>query len=165
MTVFQNIGLDMGIIILGLAFLKFFVLACGGCPFQGAVANIYSQGTWRGLYHLLVLSSMYCLQTVRMAIPGEGNGNPLQYACLENPTDRGAWWAIIHGATKSWTRLSDSQIHTSLSYFSKDENEINNIGATTDVFNTPNHWPLATSNFSLSCNWSVSFCFLPWGFL
>ena len=39
--------------------------------------------------------------------PGEGNGNPLQYSCLENPTDRGAWWAIVHGVTKSWTRLSD----------------------------------------------------------
>ena len=32
--------------------------------------------------------------------PGEGNGNPLQYSCLENPMDRGAWWAIVHGATK-----------------------------------------------------------------
>ena len=30
--------------------------------------------------------------------PGEGNGNPLQYSCLENPIDRGAWWAIIHEA-------------------------------------------------------------------
>ena len=32
--------------------------------------------------------------------PGEGNGNPLQYSCLENPMDRGAWRAIVHGATK-----------------------------------------------------------------
>ena len=39
--------------------------------------------------------------------PGEGNGNPLQYACLENSTDRGAWWATIHGVAKSRTRLSD----------------------------------------------------------
>ena len=38
---------------------------------------------------------------------GEGNGNPLQYSCLENPMDRGAWQAIVHGVTKSWTRLSD----------------------------------------------------------
>jgi len=38
---------------------------------------------------------------------GEGNGNPLQYSCLENPMDRGAWWATVHGVTKSWTRLSD----------------------------------------------------------
>ena len=37
----------------------------------------------------------------------EGNGNPLQYSCLENPTDGGAWWAAVHGFTKSRTRLSD----------------------------------------------------------
>ena len=38
--------------------------------------------------------------------PGEGNGNPLQYSCLENPMDEGAWWAAVHGVTKSQTRLS-----------------------------------------------------------
>ena len=38
---------------------------------------------------------------------GEGNGNPLQCSCLENPRDGGAWWAAIHGVTKSWTQLSD----------------------------------------------------------
>ena len=37
---------------------------------------------------------------------GEGNGNALQYSCLENPMDRGAWWATVHGVTKSRTRLS-----------------------------------------------------------
>ena len=35
--------------------------------------------------------------------PGEGNGNPLQYSCLENPTDRGAWCAVVHGDSRSWT--------------------------------------------------------------
>ena len=35
--------------------------------------------------------------------PGEGNGNPLQYSCLKNPTDRGAWWTTVHGVTKSQT--------------------------------------------------------------
>ena len=39
--------------------------------------------------------------------PGEGNGNPLQYSCLENRMDRGAWWAAAHGVAKSWTRLSN----------------------------------------------------------
>ena len=39
--------------------------------------------------------------------PGEGNGNPLQYSCLENPMDRGAWWATVHGVEKSQTRLSN----------------------------------------------------------
>ena len=36
----------------------------------------------------------------------EGNGNPLQYSCLENSIDRGAWWATVHAATKSQTKLS-----------------------------------------------------------
>ena len=35
--------------------------------------------------------------------PGEGNGNPLQYSCLENPTDGGAWWATVQGVAKSQT--------------------------------------------------------------
>ena len=38
---------------------------------------------------------------------GEGNGNPLQYSCMENPMDRGAWQAIVNGITKSQTQLSD----------------------------------------------------------
>ena len=38
---------------------------------------------------------------------GEGNGTPLQYSCLENPMDRGAWWAAVHRVAKSQTRLSD----------------------------------------------------------
>ena len=37
----------------------------------------------------------------------EGNGTPLQYSCLENPIDRGAWWAAVHGVAKSQTQLSD----------------------------------------------------------
>ena len=46
--------------------------------------------------------------------PGEGNGNPLQYYCLENSMDRGAWWAAIYGTAKSWTRLSAcTHAHTS----------------------------------------------------
>ena len=44
--------------------------------------------------------------------PGGGNGNPLQYSGLENPMDRGAWWAIVHLVAKSWTRLNDgTNIH------------------------------------------------------
>ena len=38
--------------------------------------------------------------------PIGGNGHPLQYSCLENPMDRGAWWAVVHRVSKSWTRLS-----------------------------------------------------------
>ena len=42
--------------------------------------------------------------------PGEGNGYPLQYSCLENPMHRGAWRATVHGIAKSWTRLSDDTL-------------------------------------------------------
>ena len=38
---------------------------------------------------------------------GEGNSNPLQYSCLENPMDRGAWWATVHGVEKSQARLNN----------------------------------------------------------
>ena len=45
--------------------------------------------------------------------PGEENGNPLQYFCLENPMDRGAWQAAVHWVAKSQTRLSDfTHTHT-----------------------------------------------------
>ena len=43
--------------------------------------------------------------------PGEGNGNPLQYSCLENSMDRGVWWATVQGVAKSQTRLSNSHFH------------------------------------------------------
>ena len=42
---------------------------------------------------------------------GEGNGTPLQHSCLENPMDREAWWAAVHGVAKSRTRLSDFTFH------------------------------------------------------
>ena len=48
-------------------------------------------------YVFVVISGIY----------GEGNGTPLQYSCLENPMDGGAWWAAVHGVARSWTRLSD----------------------------------------------------------
>ena len=43
----------------------------------------------------------------RTRLLGEGNGTPLQYSCLENPMDGGAWWAAVHGVAWSWTRLSN----------------------------------------------------------
>ena len=42
---------------------------------------------------------------------GEGHGNPLQYSCPENPMDRGAWWATVHGVTKSQTGLKQLSTH------------------------------------------------------
>ena len=52
------------------------------------------QGLWTDLINLT-------------SIAGEGNGTPLQYSCLENPIDGGAWWASVHGVAKSRTQLSD----------------------------------------------------------
>ena len=47
--------------------------------------------------------------------PGEGNGNPPQYSCLENSMDGGAWWATVHGIAKSQTRLSNfTSLHFTL---------------------------------------------------
>ena len=46
--------------------------------------------------------------------PGGGHGSPLQYSCLENPLDRGAWWAIVHRAAKNQTRLKQLSTHTHL---------------------------------------------------
>ena len=43
---------------------------------------------------------------------GEGNGNPPQYSCLEDPVDRGAWWATVHRIAKSWTQLRQLSTHT-----------------------------------------------------
>ena len=48
--------------------------------------------------------------------PGEENGNWLQYSCLENPTDGGAWWATVHRVAKSWTRLSDFTFTFNINY-------------------------------------------------
>ena len=49
--------------------------------------------------------------------PGEGNRNPLQYSCLENPMDRGAWWATVHGVTKGQTGLKQISRHACTSVY------------------------------------------------
>ena len=51
------------------------------------------------------ITNSLCCIAVYMYV--EGNGTPLQYSCLENPMDGGAWWAAVHGVVKSQTRLSD----------------------------------------------------------
>ena len=48
-------------------------------------------------------------------IAEEGNGNPFQCSCLESPMDRGAWWAMVHGVTESWTRLKWLSMHARIS--------------------------------------------------
>ena len=54
---------------------------------------------------IMIISIIIAMAT--MTAPGEWNGNPLQYSCLENPMDRGAWRATVHGVAKSRTRLRD----------------------------------------------------------
>ena len=53
------------------------------------------------------------------SFPGEANSKPLQYSCLENPMDRGAWQATVHRVTKSWTRLKRFSMH--ILYFLKND--------------------------------------------
>ena len=58
--------------------------------------------------HNAIVRNTECLDLViSQLFFGEGNGTPLQYSCLENPMDGGAWWAAVHGVAKSQTRLSD----------------------------------------------------------
>ena len=54
-----------------------------------------------------LLPCLSCCNHLSMGAIGEGNGTPLQYSCLENPMDGGAWWAAVHGVAKGRTRLSD----------------------------------------------------------
>ena len=52
--------------------------------------------------------------TLAHGAPREGNGTPLQYSCLENPMDGGAWWAAVHGAAQSQTRLKQLSSSSSM---------------------------------------------------
>ena len=54
-----------------------------------------------------MIKNLPVMQETQVSSPGEGNGYPLQYSCLENSTDRGGWQATVHGVTKSRTQLSD----------------------------------------------------------
>ena len=79
---------------------------------QSLDENPSSLAPWASLVAQMVKESA-CNAGVLGSIPGSGrspgggNGNLLQYSCLENPMDREAWWLTVHGATKSWTQLSD----------------------------------------------------------
>ena len=78
----------------------------------GAIA--FSETVIEGWYGYSHFQSWCILTSVSLPIfkkpglnDGEGNSNPLQYSCLENPMDGGTWWAAVHGVAKSQTRLSD----------------------------------------------------------
>ena len=62
--------------------------------------------------------------------PREGNGNPLQYSCLENSMDRGAWWATVHGVTQTQTRLSTHThtLHTHMKIHKIHNLPLNHVG-------------------------------------
>ena len=66
------------------------------------------------VYGVRECSNLILLHVAVQFSPGEGNGNPLQYSCLENPMDRGAWWDTVHGIDKSRTRLSIYRVVRSL---------------------------------------------------
>ena len=61
----------------------------------------------------LKIASLKHLRTLQpfFHLNGEGNGNPLQYSCLENPVDRGAWWAAVHRVAQSRTQLKRLSMH------------------------------------------------------
>ena len=63
----------------------------------------YAQVKVKEIYHYFA----FVIYNPFMFSNGEGNGTPHKYSCLENPMDEGAWWAAVHGVSKSWTRLSD----------------------------------------------------------
>ena len=64
-------------------------------------------GAWWAAVHGVAQSQTQLKQLGLHSYIVEGNGNPLQYSCLENTSDRGALWAAIYGVAQSWTRLSD----------------------------------------------------------
>ena len=74
-----------------------------------------------------MIHTSICIYTILELHCGEGNGNPLQCSCLENPRDRGAWWAAVYGVAQSRTRLKrlSSCSKTSLSL----EQNISNLYA------------------------------------
>ena len=77
--------------------------------FLSGCANLYSYQHCTSGPLLHILDNTYLLSFWRQLFRqvGEGNGTPLQYSCLENPMDGGAWWAAVHGVAESWTWLSD----------------------------------------------------------
>ena len=95
-----------------------------GCPGAGEMVGVGVRGNWRKFWTTEgFLGSSKGKESACNAgdlglIPGlarssrKGNGNPLQYSCLKNPMDRGAWWPTGYGVTKSQTWLSDSHTHT-----------------------------------------------------
>ena len=71
--------------------------------------------------HTVLIRHCFVLRVLAHLV-GEGNGTALQYSCLENPMGRGAWWAAVHGVTKSGTQLKPHSSSSSSSSFSTQNN-------------------------------------------
>ena len=74
----------------------------------GSISENKAPRVTLGILSVLILKGPGCTNFVKPLVdPWEGNGNPLHCSCMENPMDRGAWQAAVHGVAKSWKRLSD----------------------------------------------------------
>ena len=73
-------------------------------------------GAWWAAVHGVAQSWTQLKRLSMHACIEGGNDNPLQYSCLENPTDRGAWWAAVYGVTQSQTRLKQLSSRSSMQY-------------------------------------------------
>ena len=78
-------------------------------PWMEEPGRLQSMGSWR-VGHDWATSLSFSLPCI-----GEGNGNPLQCSCLENPRDGGAWWAVVYGVAQSWTQLKQLSSNSSSS--------------------------------------------------
>ena len=86
-----------------------------------------------------------------LSCTGEGNGNPLQCSCLENPRDRGSWWAAVYGVAQSWTWLkrlssSSSQYNITGMYIYLSHKPCVQIYSIENCFKKPKYFPLLTAN-------------------
>ena len=84
-------------------------------PWMEDPGRLQSMGSLRVRHDWVTSLSLSCI--------GERNGSPLQYSCLENPRDRGAWWAAVYGVAQSWTRLKrlSSSSSSNLGFLSRDK--------------------------------------------
>ena len=77
-------------------------------PFQNSIVKLFPLHSNMFFFHIFYkFNFLYLNIMFSLRLFGEGNGTPLQYSCLENPMDRGAWKAAVHGVTEGRTRLSD----------------------------------------------------------
>ena len=103
----------------------FYFSTTNGTPLQySCLENPMDRGNWWAAVHGIAKSQTRLSDFTftshfhfSLSCIGEGNGNPLQCSCLENPMDRGAWWATAHGVAKSRTRLSDFTFTSTLDCF------------------------------------------------